>query len=224
MFERQSHNVGKYTEEDVEKLAKLNEICPNDWKTIGIIMGRSSSSVKDRARLLKPERKSGQWSCDELDILSTAIHEVTKTKVGERIAGKINWKHVAEKVPKRTSKQCRRKWITYLRWKEANGKEGVKCDEIRLINKIAALGVGDEDAIKWEILAEGWDCVRSPQWLREKWWFIKKQAFKELNRVLKFPELLQWLQKEYVQLVISRYDITPPDEVEQSIGEVVGEE
>lgn len=38
------------------------------------------------------------------------------------------------------------------------------------------LEVADENEIKWEELAGGWSSVRSPQWLRSKWWSIKRQV------------------------------------------------
>lgn len=41
--------------------------------------------------------------------------------------------------------------------------------------RIAELEVSDENDINWDLLAEGWSSVRSPQWLRSKWWTIKRQ-------------------------------------------------
>lgn len=41
--------------------------------------------------------------------------------------------------------------------------------------RIAELEVADENDINWDLLAEGWSSVRSPQWLRSKWWTIKRQ-------------------------------------------------
>lgn len=38
------------------------------------------------------------------------------------------------------------------------------------------LEVEDENEIRWEDLAGGWSSVRSPQWLRSKWWSIKRQV------------------------------------------------
>lgn len=35
--------------------------------------------------------------------------------------------------------------------------------------------MSDENDINWDLLAEGWSSVRSPQWLRSKWWTIKRQ-------------------------------------------------
>lgn len=44
-----------------------------------------------------------------------------------------------------------------------------------VICRIAELDVADENDINWDLLAEGWSSVRSPQWLRSKWWTIKRQ-------------------------------------------------
>lgn len=41
--------------------------------------------------------------------------------------------------------------------------------------RIAELEVSDENDVNWDLLAEGWSSVRSPQWLRSKWWTIKRQ-------------------------------------------------
>lgn len=42
--------------------------------------------------------------------------------------------------------------------------------------RISELEVEDENEIRWEDLAGGWSSVRSPQWLRSKWWSIKRQV------------------------------------------------
>lgn len=45
-----------------------------------------------------------------------------------------------------------------------------------MCSRISELEVEDENEIKWEDLAGGWSSVRSPQWLRSKWWSIKRQV------------------------------------------------
>lgn len=45
-----------------------------------------------------------------------------------------------------------------------------------LRDRISELEMEDENEIKWEELAGGWSSVRSPQWLRSKWWSIKRQV------------------------------------------------
>lgn len=61
--------------------------------------------------------------------------------------------------------------------------------------RIAELEVSDENDINWDLLAEGWSSVRSPQWLRSKWWTIKRQianhkdvSFPGNVLVVRFPE------------------------------------
>lgn len=54
--------------------------------------------------------------------------------------------------------------------------------------RIAELEVSDENDINWDLLAEGWSSVRSPQWLRSKWWTIKRQIAN--HKDVSFPALL----------------------------------
>lgn len=58
MYDRRNY-IGKYSPEEVKQLKSLKEKHGNDWATIGIAMGRSASSVKDRYRLLKENCQSG---------------------------------------------------------------------------------------------------------------------------------------------------------------------
>lgn len=53
------------------------------------------------------------------------------------------------------------------------------------MSRIAELDVEDENDINWDILAGGWSSVRSPQWLRSKWWTIKRQVAN--HKELPFP-------------------------------------
>ncbi|XP_038840690.1 cyclin-D-binding Myb-like transcription factor 1 [Salvelinus namaycush] len=58
---------------------------------------------------------------------------------------------------------------------------------------IVELDVDDENELKWEELAGGWSSVRSPQWLRSKWWSIKRQVAN--HKELPFHVLLKGLQE-----------------------------
>jgi len=50
LYDRKNY-IGKYSEEEVEKLRNLHTKHGNDWTTIGNLIGRSAASVKDRCRL-----------------------------------------------------------------------------------------------------------------------------------------------------------------------------
>ncbi|KAI4890093.1 hypothetical protein NFI96_006601 [Prochilodus magdalenae] len=191
MYDNRNH-VGKYTQEEIEKLKELRQKHGNDWATIGAALGRSASSVKDRCRLMKDTCNTGKWTEEEERRLAEVVHELTGTEAGDVVTQGVSWASVADMVGTRSEKQCRSKWLNYLNWKQSGGTEWTKEDDINLIHRIIELDVEDENDINWDLLAEGWSSVRSPQWLRSKWWTIKRQVAN--HKELPFPVLLKGLQ------------------------------
>uniref|UniRef100_A0A667YYR8 Cyclin-D-binding Myb-like transcription factor 1 n=1 Tax=Myripristis murdjan TaxID=586833 RepID=A0A667YYR8_9TELE len=175
MYDNRNH-VGKYTPEEIEKLKALRQKHGNDWATIGAALGRSASSVKDRCRLMKDTCNTGKWSEEEERRLAEVVYEMAGVSPGVAVTGGVSWASVADQVRTRSEKQCRSKWLNYLNWKHSGGTEWTKEDDLNLIRRISELEVEDENDIKWEELAGGWSSVRSPQWLRSKWWSIKRQV------------------------------------------------
>ncbi|XP_038597472.1 cyclin-D-binding Myb-like transcription factor 1 isoform X2 [Tachyglossus aculeatus] len=192
MYDDRNH-VGKYTPEEIEKLKELRIKHGNDWATIGAVLGRSASSVKDRCRLMKDTCNTGKWTEEEEKRLAEVVHELTSTEPGDIVTQGVSWAAVAERVGTRSEKQCRSKWLNYLNWKQSGGTEWTKEDEINLILRIAELEVADENDINWDLLAEGWSSVRSPQWLRSKWWTIKRQIAN--HKDVSFPVLIKGLKQ-----------------------------
>ncbi|TRY56006.1 hypothetical protein DNTS_026867 [Danionella cerebrum] len=168
MYDNRNH-VGKYTEEEIIKLKELRGKHGNDWATIGAALGRSASSVKDRCRLMKDTCNTGKWTEEEERRLAEVVHELTGTEAGDVVTQGVSWASVAELVGTRSEKQCRSKWLNYLNWKQSGGTEWTKEDDIILVHS-----------------------VRSPQWLRSKWWTIKRQVAN--HKELPFPVLLKGLQ------------------------------
>jgi len=175
MYDRRNY-VGKYSAEEVEQLKSLKEKHGNDWATIGAAMGRSASSVKDRFRLMRDHCHSGKWTAEEEQRLSSAVHELSSAASGDFITAGISWAAVAQRVGTRSEKQCRSKWLNYLNWKEKGGQEWTKQDEIQLITRIHSMNLQDENELDWQVMASNWSSVRSPQWLRSKWWALKKHV------------------------------------------------
>ncbi|XP_044136044.1 cyclin-D-binding Myb-like transcription factor 1 [Bufo gargarizans] len=192
MYDDRNH-VGKYTHAEIERLRELRVKHGNDWATIGAALGRSASSVKDRCRLMKETCKTGKWTDEEERRLTDVVHELTGTENGDIVTQGVSWASVAERVGTRSEKQCRSKWLNYLNWKQSGGTQWTKEDEINLILRIAELGVLDENDINWDLLAEGWSSVRSPQWLRSKWWTVKRQIAN--NKDVSFPVLIKGLRQ-----------------------------
>eukprot|EP00079_Xenopus_tropicalis_P023324 XP_012815653.1 PREDICTED: cyclin-D-binding Myb-like transcription factor 1 [Xenopus tropicalis] len=192
MYDDRNH-VGKYTHAEIERLRDLRVKHGNDWATIGAALGRSASSVKDRCRLMKETCKTGKWTDEEERRLTEVVHELTGTEAGDIVTQGVSWASVAERVGTRSEKQCRSKWLNYLNWKQSGGTQWTKEDEINLILRISELGVLDENDINWDILAEGWSSVRSPQWLRSKWWTVKRQIAN--HKDVSFPVLIKGLRQ-----------------------------
>ncbi|KAJ8395656.1 hypothetical protein AAFF_G00028930 [Aldrovandia affinis] len=191
MYDNRNH-VGKYTPEEIDKLKELRVKHGNDWATIGAALGRSASSVKDRCRLMKDTCNTGKWTEEEERRLAEVVHELTGTEPGHTVTQGVSWASVADLVGTRSEKQCRSKWLNYLNWKQSGGTEWTKEDDMNLIKRIAELEVEDENEINWDILSGGWSSVRSPQWLRSKWWTIKRQVSN--HKDLPFSVLLKGLQ------------------------------
>ncbi|KAG8577044.1 hypothetical protein GDO81_010049 [Engystomops pustulosus] len=192
MYDDRNH-VGKYTHAEIARLRELRVKHGNDWATIGAALGRSASSVKDRCRLMKETCKTGKWTDEEERRLADVVHELTGTETGDIVTQGVSWASVAERVGTRSEKQCRSKWLNYLNWKQSGGTQWTKEDEINLILRIAELGVLDENDINWDLMAEGWSSVRSPQWLRSKWWTVKRQIAN--HKDVSFPVLIKGLRQ-----------------------------
>ncbi len=65
MYDSKNH-IGKYSVEELKKLQELRKQHGNDWQKIGVAMGRSAASIKDRCRHLKEDCNAGNTKgmCD----------------------------------------------------------------------------------------------------------------------------------------------------------------
>nr|XP_057921763.1 cyclin-D-binding Myb-like transcription factor 1 [Doryrhamphus excisus]XP_057921764.1 cyclin-D-binding Myb-like transcription factor 1 [Doryrhamphus excisus] len=192
MYDNRNH-VGKYTPGEIEKLKALRDCHGNDWAAIGAVLGRSASSVKDRCRLMKDTCNTGKWSEEEERRLAEVVYDMAGVSPGSAVTRGVSWASVANQVGTRSEKQCRSKWLNYLNWKHSGGTEWTKDDDLNLTRRILELEVEDENDIKWEELAGGWSSVRSPQWLRSKWWSIKRQVAN--HKKIPFSVLLKALHE-----------------------------
>uniref|UniRef100_A0A3Q2P7N2 Cyclin-D-binding Myb-like transcription factor 1 n=1 Tax=Fundulus heteroclitus TaxID=8078 RepID=A0A3Q2P7N2_FUNHE len=192
MYDDRNH-VGRYTQEEIEKLKALRQKHGNDWATIGAVLGRSASSVKDRCRLMKDTCNTGKWSEEEEGRLAEVVYEMAGVSPGSAVTAGVSWATVADRVRTRSEKQCRSKWLNYLNWKHSGGADWTKEDDLYLLRRIATVKAEDENDIKWEDLAWGWSSVRSPQWLRSKWWSIKRQVAN--HKEIPFSVLLKGLEE-----------------------------
>ncbi|XP_014674135.1 PREDICTED: cyclin-D-binding Myb-like transcription factor 1 [Priapulus caudatus] len=195
MYDNKNH-MGKYKPEEVEKLHQLRAKHGNDWAAVGAELGRSASSVKDRCRLFKDTCNSGKWLAEEDDRLAEAVYELTGRRHGENVTQNISWAAVAQRVVTRTEKQCRTKWLNQLNWKQKGGAEWTRSDDATLMSKMKELGAKEETDVDWVQLSKGWSSVRSPQWLRSKWWNLKRHM--PAYQLMPFPDIVEHLYAENV--------------------------
>mmetsp|Transcript_18881 Transcript_18881/g.31865 ORF Transcript_18881/g.31865 Transcript_18881/m.31865 type:complete len:341 (-) Transcript_18881:194-1216(-) len=104
---QKTHNWGmKWTEdEDMRLIEGVRVHGLNDWKTISELVGtRTSAKCSQRwEKVLRPGLVKGKWTDEEDDRLRMVVRE-----------GFEHWGKVAERMPGRTSKQCRERWANYL--------------------------------------------------------------------------------------------------------------
>lgn len=200
MYDQRNH-IGKYSPEELERLRHLRQLHGSDWATIGGHLGRSASSVKDRCRLMKDTCKSGKWFPEEEHRLASAVYDLSGCKPGDSITSGLSWSLVAERVATRSEKQCRTKWLNYLNWKHRGGAEWTRDDDVYLIQSIINADVMEESDLDWLELSKGWPSARSPQWLRAKWWTLKRHV--PDFQLLPFTDLLTCLKKIHVENQVS---------------------
>ncbi|XP_045164326.1 cyclin-D-binding Myb-like transcription factor 1 [Mercenaria mercenaria] len=198
MYDQKNH-MGKYSYDEKVKLKELRAKHGNDWATIGQALGRSASSVKDKCRLMKETCNSGKWLPEEEKRLTQAVYDLTGGRPGEDIVHGLSWALVAEKVITRSEKQCRTKWLNYMNWKMKGGKEWTREEDMNLIIRVAGMEVTDDTEIDWDELARNWESARSPQWLRGKWWSLKRHI--PDYQILPFNELLESMKTFYLHYV-----------------------
>ncbi|GFQ77721.1 cyclin-D-binding Myb-like transcription factor 1 [Trichonephila clavata] len=207
MYDNKNH-VGKYTTEELEKLKKLRSIYGNDWQAIGAAMGRSASSIKDRCRLMKDNCNQGKWLPAEERRLAEAVYELANALPGDMVSSGLSWAVVAERVGTRSEKQCRTKWLNYLNWKVAGGTDWTREDDITLICRVYSINATDENEVDWTLLSKDWSSVRSPQWLRGKWWNLKRHV--PNSNVIPFQEICEYLYQHFVMKFKVKEEVCTP--------------
>lgn len=198
----QKNYIGKYSQEELVKLKELRKKYGSDWATIGTMLGRSASSVKDRCRLMKDTCNTGKWYPDEEKRLTEAVYQLSGSSPGESVTSGLSWAQVAEYVNTRSEKQCRTKWLNYLNWKQKGGAEWTRDDDLLLLDRLSDISANEENDINWITMATDWPSVRSPQWLHGKWWSMKRHVADYAQ--MPFPELLKTVKSLHSQNVKSR--------------------
>ncbi|XP_062310596.1 transcription termination factor 1-like [Osmerus eperlanus] len=165
-------NKGKFTEDELRSLKKLQKRHGNNWATISSLMDRSDWAVEKRFAQIASQK--GSWSQEETDRFMEAMKDILQTltepdlqsQMGEKFILKeklmngIPWKSISEIVETRSWTQCRVKWMCFLKSKmvprdqtqNRNRKKDIQA-KVDLIRRLYERQVEDIADVDWEELA-----------------------------------------------------------------------
>eukprot|EP00003_Mantamonas_plastica_P011949 TRINITY_DN2193_c0_g1_i11.p1 TRINITY_DN2193_c0_g1~~TRINITY_DN2193_c0_g1_i11.p1 ORF type:complete len:556 (+),score=210.66 TRINITY_DN2193_c0_g1_i11:662-2329(+) len=106
--------TGKWSQDEVDKLAELVHTYGRKWVKISDEMDRLPSACRDKWRDTRVSYKSGVWTPQEVKRLEEAVHiECTKKGIDEKSTTKgLPWAKISRRMEDRSEEQCRHFWIS----------------------------------------------------------------------------------------------------------------
>ncbi|XP_056138725.1 transcription termination factor 1-like isoform X2 [Lampris incognitus] len=216
MFDKQNH-MGRFSEEEIHTLKKLQRLHGNDWKTISQKMNRSVYALEKRFAQLAC--RHGAWDSEEVDRLMQAMmglfcqnaagsSPVCPWLSREQLSNNLPWKDISEQVQTRSWSQCREKWFTHLKEKMACGRPafsgGIKTLEakLNLINTLYNMKAEDVTDIDWDQVAHVIGKVTA-YYLQKSFHRLKVSSIPNWP-TLSYCEIIDFLQQNVVPQLKSR--------------------
>ncbi|XP_048836318.1 transcription termination factor 1-like isoform X2 [Brienomyrus brachyistius] len=200
---------GRYTEDELKNLNKLQNLYGNNWMKISELTGRSNTSLEKRFSQIAHQK--GEWTTSEQKKLMRIIKEYMVTQVEpkggtseptirkEKLYSNVPWKSVSERMENRNWVQCRVKWMAILKQKMTSGADIYKGRKslqakIRLIRALYEMDVEDSSDVKWEDLTVTVGNV-PPAYIQAKFYKLKVTQV-PLWQSMSFGDIIDFLYNE----------------------------
>ncbi|XP_055761039.1 transcription termination factor 1-like [Salvelinus fontinalis] len=200
-----SNYKGRFTEEELHSLKKLQTLHGNKWATISELTGRSESALEKRFAQMSANR--GAWTEEELKRLMEAVrkHLVGQAEPGsgpatvrkDKLYNNIPWADVCQAVETRHCSQCRIKWLAVLKHKMAYGQPVFSGGttslqgKVDLIKALSAKQIEDAADIDWEEIAYSIGNV-TPRYIQTHYYRLKVASV-PLWQSMSFCEIIDFL-------------------------------
>lgn len=210
LFDETNH-LGRFSEEELRSLVKLQNLHGNDWKKISQKMGRSALSLEKRFAQLAA--RHGAWSPEETSKLTQAVKAhlevLVKQSPGgsavsrEQLCNNLPWKEISFQVSTRSWNQCRFKWFSFLKTRMLSHRPSTSSRSadrlqfrIQLINTLYNLQVDDQADVDWDEVAGSMGDV-TPLCVQKGFHRLKISKVSNWSR-LSFGDIIDFLQLNVV--------------------------